>query len=72
MTAFPRNEATPSGDGSEEIDRIDAPLDLKPKQKAVEFKNINANTYGSIIIEIDPENKIDDLSRYNNRVELKY
>ena len=58
--------------GEQVIPRIDAPLDMKPKQKAVEFKNINANTYGSIIIEIDPENKIDDLNRYNNRVELKY
>ncbi|MBI4025988.1 MAG: hypothetical protein HY360_13465 [Verrucomicrobia bacterium] len=58
--------------GEQMIARIDAPLDFKPRQKAVEFKNINANTCGSIIIEIDPENKIDDLNRYNNRVVLTY
>jgi len=58
--------------GEQVIDRIEAPLDMKPKQKGVEFKNINANTYGSILIEIDPEGKIDDLNPYNNRVELKY
>jgi hypothetical protein len=58
--------------GEQVIERIEAPLDLKPKQKAVEFKNINANTYGSIVIEIDPENRIDDLNRYNNRVALRY
>lgn len=33
---------------------------------------MNANTSGSIIIEIHPDGKIDDLNRYNNRVELKY
>lgn len=58
--------------GEQVIPRIEAPLDMKPKQVGVEFKNINANTYGSILIEIDPEGKIDDLNRHNNRVELKY
>ena len=52
--------------------RIEAPLDFKPKHKGVEFKNINANTYGSIIIEVDPDRKIDDLNPFNNRVVLEY
>jgi len=58
--------------GEQRIDRIDPPLDLKPRHKGVEFKNINANIYGSIIIEIDPDREIDDLNRYNNRVVLTY
>ena len=58
--------------GEQTIDRIEAPLDLKPKIKTVEFKNINANTYGSIIIEVDPENRVEDLNRHNNRIVLTY
>lgn len=58
--------------GEQRIDRIEAPLDLKPKVRGVEFKNINANTYGKILIELDPEGEINDLNRYNNRVELRY
>jgi hypothetical protein len=58
--------------GEQRIARIEAPLDLKPKEKAVEFKNVDANTYGSLIVEIDPDGEVDDLNRYNNRVVLKY
>lgn len=59
-------------EGEQVIGHIDAPLDFKPKQKAVEFKNINANTYESIIVELDPDGKIDDLNPYNNRFVVDY
>jgi hypothetical protein len=57
--------------GEQRIARIEAPLDLKPKEKAVEFKNVDANAYGSLIVEIDPDHKVDDLNPYNNRVVIK-
>jgi hypothetical protein len=58
--------------GEQHTGRIEAPLDLKPKHKGLEFKNINCNVYGSIIIELDPDRQIDDLNRHNNRVVLPY
>ncbi len=58
--------------GEQVIDRIDAPLDFQPRYRAVEFKNINANTLGSIIIEVDPEGQTPDLNRDNNRYELRF
>jgi hypothetical protein len=59
-------------EGEQVIKHLDAPLDFKPKEQGVEFKNINANTYESIIVELDPDGKIDDLNRFNNRVVLDY
>ena len=58
--------------GEKRIDRIEPPLDLKAKHKGVEFKNINCNIYESIIVEIDPDNELDDFNRHNNRVVLTY
>lgn len=49
---------------------IAAPLDLEPRFKTVEFKNVNA--WDRIIIEIDPDKKIDDLTRHNNRVDFDF
>ena len=51
---------------------IEAPIDLRSRFRTVEFKNINCSTYGRIIIELDPDNEIDDLNRYNNRVDFDY
>jgi hypothetical protein len=51
---------------------IEAPLDLKPRFKMVEFKNIDANTWDSIIVEIDPEQQVDDFNRHNNQATLVY
>jgi hypothetical protein len=59
-------------EGEQVIKHLDAPLDFKPKEQGLEFKNINANTYESIIVELDPDGKIDDLNRFNNRVVLDY
>ena len=47
-------------------------MGLKPSKNGVEFLNFNCITDGSIIVEIDPDNAIDDLNRYNNKVEYKY
>ena len=58
--------------GEQRIARIDPPLDMAPKYVGVEFKNINANSYGHLIIEVDPGHEIDDMNPYNNRVELSY
>jgi hypothetical protein len=58
--------------GEQRVGRIDPPLDGKPRHKGVEFKNINANTCGSIIVEVDPDNEVPDFNRKNNRLELKY
>jgi hypothetical protein len=58
--------------GEKHTGRIEAPVDLKPRFKTVEFKNINCNTWGRILIEVDPDKKIDDMNRHNNRVALKY
>jgi hypothetical protein len=58
--------------GEQRIVKIDPPLDMVPKYVGVEFKNINANAYGHLIIEVDPGHEIDDLNPYNNRVELRF
>ena len=58
--------------GEQRVDRIDPPLDGKPRYKGVEFKNINANTCGSIIVEVDPDNQVPDFNRGNNRLEIRY
>ena len=49
---------------------IAAPLDLKPRFRTVEFKNVNA--WDRIIVEIDPDKKNDDLTRHNNRVDFDF
>jgi hypothetical protein len=57
--------------GEQHTGPIEAPLDLRPRFKQVEFKNITANTWRKIIVEIDPEKKVDDLTRHNNTVEFE-
>lgn len=58
--------------GEKRTGPIEAPLDLTPRFKMVEFKNINCNAWDTIVIEIDPDNLIDDFNRHNNRVEMKF
>jgi hypothetical protein len=58
--------------GEKRTGPIEAPLDLVPKWKRVEFKNINCNTWGGYIIEIDPDKKIDDFNRHNNKIVIRY
>jgi hypothetical protein len=58
--------------GEQHTGPIAAPLDLQPRLKTTEFKNVNANSYGRLIIEIDPERQIDDMNRHNNTVVLDY
>jgi hypothetical protein len=58
--------------GEQRTGRIEAPLDLRPRLKTVEFKNVNANSYGGLVIELDPERRVDDLNRHNNTVVLNY
>ncbi len=58
--------------GEKHTGPIEAPLDLKPRFKTVEVKNIDGNAWSRIVVEIDPEKKIDDLNRHNNRAVLNY
>ncbi|MHC4884386.1 MAG: hypothetical protein ACYTGH_04800 [Planctomycetota bacterium] len=58
--------------GEKRIAEIEAPTDLVPRWKRVEFKNINCNTWGAFSIEIDPEKKAEDRTRLNNKVLFKY
>src|SRR6185503_15755099 len=58
--------------GEKTIAHLDPPTNFKPSHNSVEFLNFNCITDGSIVVEIDPEHAIDDLNRYNNRVEYKY
>jgi hypothetical protein len=58
--------------GEQHTGPIEAPLDLKPRLKTTEFKNVNANSYGRLLIEIDPDKTIDDFNRHNNTVSLDY
>jgi len=55
--------------GARSTGPIEAPLDLKPRFRAVSFENVDLGR-GGVVIEIDPENRIDDLTRLNNRVVL--
>jgi hypothetical protein len=54
--------------GEQIIQHLDAPLDLKPRTEAVEFPNLDAKSRGGVEVIIDPQNKLDDLTRLNNRV----
>lgn len=58
--------------GEKHTGPIEAPLDLTPRKVMVEFKNINCNAHDRIIIELDPENEVDDFNRHNNRVDLDF
>jgi len=51
---------------------IEAPLDFQPRYKAAEFKNLEASTWGGFTVEIDPDHEIDDLTRHNNFVRIRY
>jgi hypothetical protein len=58
--------------GEQRTGPIPAPLDLLPQYVTVEFKNIDASVWDDMIIQIDPEQKIDDFTRYNNSVRLSH
>lgn len=59
--------------GEKRIARIEAANDLsEPQYGTVEFKNINANILKGVIIEVDPDDAIEELIPFNNRVIVKY
>lgn len=57
--------------GEQRVD-IEVPLDMQPQKVGIEVKNFNANAYGSVVVEVDPEGEIEDLNRHNNRYELRF
>jgi hypothetical protein len=54
--------------GEQTIPHLDAPLDLKARVEAVEFPNLDAQARRGVEVIIDPQNKLEDLTRLNNRV----
>jgi hypothetical protein len=56
--------------GEKRTGPIEAPLDLQPRFKMVEFKNVNGWVWDRLIVELDPDGAADDFNRHNNRVEL--
>lgn len=54
--------------GEQTIPHLDAPLDLKPRIEALEFPNLDAKARGGVEVILDPQNKLEDLTRLNNRV----
>ena len=51
---------------------LDAPLDLKAKKQSVEFHNLDCRVHKTVEVIIDPEGKIDELTKFNNRVVYKF
>jgi len=58
--------------GEQHTGVIEAPMDLRPRFRTVEFKNLSGNAWGRVIIEVDPGHEIEDLTRHNNRVDFDY
>ena len=59
-------------DGERELDRVqiqnlEAPLDLLPRTKDVVF-SMGSTVPDSVTVVIDPEQKLDEITRANNRV----
>src|SRR5207244_1522144 len=54
------------------VPHLDAPLDLKPRIQSVEFHNLDCRVHKSVEVVVDPEHKIDELTRYNNRVTYRF
>jgi hypothetical protein len=54
--------------GEKIIPHIDAPLDLKARIEAIEFPNLDAQARRGVEVILDPQNKLEDLTRLNNRV----
>jgi len=47
---------------------LPAPLDLAPKQQTVEFSGLKPGASRVLIFRIDPESKIEEVTRENNSV----
>jgi hypothetical protein len=54
------------------IPHLDAPLDLKPRTESIEFQNLDAQARRGVEVILDPQNKLDDLTRLNNRVVFRF
>jgi len=54
------------------IPHLDAPLDLKPRTESIEFQNLDAQARRSVEVILDPQNKLEDLTRLNNRVVFRF
>lgn len=50
---------------------LEAPLDLKPKQAAIEISGIRSRGVRSLTVHIDPESKLKEITRTNNKTTLK-
>ena len=50
------------------VKHLDAPLDLKPRIEGIEFPNLDAQARRGVEVILDPQNKLEDLTRLNNRV----
>lgn len=50
------------------IERLEAPLDLKARKEKVEFHNLDSRIHKRVEVVIDPEGKIDELTKFNNRL----
>lgn len=54
------------------IDRIGAPLDLKPRTARLQFFNVDTAPHGRVRVLVDPEEKIDECDERNNAAEFAF
>ncbi len=54
------------------IEHLHPPLDLKARKEKVEFHNLDSRIYKTVEVVIDPEGKIDELTKFNNRVMIRF
>ena len=50
------------------VEGLPAPLDLSPKQQTVEFSGLKPGASRVLIFRLDPESKIEEVTRENNSV----
>jgi hypothetical protein len=72
VSVLVRDNASQAVVGEAAIPLLEAPLDLKPRTVTLEFHNVDYVTRGSLTVELDPEGKVEDLNRFNNKVVYDY
>jgi hypothetical protein len=58
--------------GEKIVKHLEAPLDLKARTEGIAFENLDAKARRPVEVALDPQEKIDDLTRLNNRLVFRF
>jgi Concanavalin A-like lectin/glucanases superfamily len=54
-----------------EIDGLEAPVDLKPKTVSIELSGLRTRGARTLVLKIDPENKVEEITEENNQLRMQ-